>query len=169
MKTKLLIAIAFITAASALAKPGPSFRIIVEDAAISVEKRTVDPATALRNAFMKRIDWNPTDIYVLYKAVVKGAGLDETLKNDLEYFRKNVNNDLPGVKLLKVLQQQCSSLPSGTFEMVMAQLVMDVNGISPQPEGRMFEGPNTNMPTVPSRDKRPFPVPVTRDPISPQN
>lgn len=144
---------------------------IISEAVKASTAKSAGPVEALRAAMAKHMDWSPMNICAVYSAILDSSNLKDTFLRDLNYFTYGLNTDLPGVKLLAALKQECSRMHDGTFEAVIAQMVLNSNGeaVNAARNATQFSGPNTNMLDVPSRDKRPFPVPVTPDPISPQN
>lgn len=144
---------------------------IISEAVKTATAKSAGSVEALHVAMSKRMNWSPMNICAVYSAILDSSNLRDTFLRDLNYFTYGANPQLPGVELLAALEQECSRLHAGTFEAVIAQMVLNSNGeaVNAARNATQFSGPNTNMPDVPSRDKRPFPVPVTPDPISPQN
>lgn len=144
---------------------------IISEAVKAATAKAADPVEALHVVMVKRMDWSPMNICAVYSAILDSSNLKDTFLRDLNYFTYGLKQDLPGVKLLTALKQECSKLHDGTFEAVITQMVLNSNeeSVNAARNVPQFSGPNANMPGLPSRDKRPFPVPVTPDPISSQN
>lgn len=135
-----------------------------------------DPAAApavLKGVLGQRNSWTNQDVYNLYCAVLEGSGLRSTLSRDLVSYQAQKNQQEAGVQLLTALHDACGKLPKGTFETVMGMLLFNANGTANNAEflatNPVATNTNATICKTPVRDKRPNPVPVTPEPISPQN
>ena len=134
------------------------------------------PATApnvLTTVLSQRASWTSQEVCGLYSAVLEGANLRSSFTKDLQNYLSGKDQQAAGVKLLAALNSACSKLPNGTFNEVLTLIVNDANGTAResafQAANPTATNTNANICRTPQRDPRPNPVPVTPEPISPQN
>lgn len=139
-------------------------------AAAAKQSPTTAPAL-LTSVLSQRHSWSVSDVRDLYGAVLVGANLWQSFAQDLQNFANGRNQQDLGVKLLTALQKSCDKLHGHTFDSVIALLVQDANGTSAEGSTQTAtQDPHRyTICDTDSRDPRPNPVPVTPDPISPQN
>lgn len=108
------------------------------------------------------------EIYEVFKAVLVSSGLEASFRHDLECFKKGTNKNDGGVKLIKALHDVTTA---EQFKRITDAIIM--GGCGNEDGSLDSGGPNTKATAgycvTPRRDPRPNPVPVTPQPISPQN
>ena len=138
----------------------------------SAAKQNPSTAPALLTMVLnQRRTWSVSDVRDLYGAVLVGANLWESFSRDLQNFANGRGKDELGVKLLDALKKSCDKLQGHTFDSVIKLLVQDANGASAEgsTQTATLDPHRYAICDTPKRDPRPNPVPVTPEPISPQN
>ncbi|MCQ2367298.1 MAG: hypothetical protein MJ056_09105 [Akkermansia sp.] len=139
-------------------------------AAAAKQSPTTAPAL-LTFVLNQRRTWSVSDVRDLYGAVLVGANLWESFNKDLRSYKDGQGKDELGVKLLDALKKACDRLHGNTFDSVIKLLVQDANGASAEgsTQTATLDPHRYNICDTDPRDPRPNPVPVTPEPISPQN
>lgn len=119
------------------------------------------PSGKLHNAIVQRDDWKAAEVYTVFMSLIQAGDLKGDLQKDLADILKGRKSTTEGYRMLSELK---ALLPENVYREVLNMVFMNANGTVPVAVG----SPNTNGFLQDPRERR-NPVPVTPDPISPQN
>lgn len=121
------------------------------------------PAEVFTCVITQRGSWTRQEIYRVFNAVLFGAKLNGNFINDYCNFLSKTPSDSEGLKLIKELYNFSEIYNNGVFEYVIGQLLNDANGESNIANFHAYSHPTLK------RSSHSALIPVTPDPISPQN
>lgn len=130
----------------------------VTEATVEALKDNSSPVEVFYIIVTQRRNWSTDELYAIFDTILTYSNLKKDVSKNYGYLEVN----LEGAKLIRALHEYVAD--DDKFKQIMYRILSGPN--TPKFNG----GPNTSMiPGSEKRDLRPFPVPVTPDPISPQN